>query len=172
MSLVLNGTDGIGVTSNVGAFALDTPKTATGTAVDFTGIPSWAKRVTVMFSGVSTNGTSGLLVQLGDSGGIENSGYQSWGLGVSTTPVTTAAISTVGFNVAGNTAADTISGQISISLLSGNTWCASGSFYFSSARGGSTGGAKTLSDVLTQVRIATTNGTDTFDAGTINITYE
>ena len=47
----------------------------TQTSVDFTSIPSWVKRVTVMLSGVSTNGTSYVQVQLGDSGGIENSSY-------------------------------------------------------------------------------------------------
>jgi len=44
-----------------------------GTSIDFTSIPSWVKRVTVMFAGVSTNGTGSYLIQIGDSGGIETS---------------------------------------------------------------------------------------------------
>jgi hypothetical protein len=34
------------------------------------------------------------------------------------------------------------------------------------------GGSVTLSGTLDRVRITTVNGTDTFDAGTINILYE
>jgi len=59
--------------------------------------------------------------------------------------------------------------------IDGNTWIINGDVAQQptvSANVASLGGSKTLSDTLTQVRITTVNGTDTFDAGTINILYE
>lgn len=143
---------------------------ASGTAIDFTGIPSWVKRITVMFNGVSLSATSDILIQLGDSGGIENTGY----LGVSADgPTLTATSYTTGFAIRIGSAAGTVIGSVVITHLTSNTWIASGTL----ARGTgavfiTSAGSKTLSDVLTQVRITTANGTDTFDAGTINIMWE
>ena len=142
-----------------------------GTSIDFTGIPSTAKRITVMFNGVSTNGASNVIMQIGDSGGIENTGY------VGSHTVTTGTVSTVSnttnFTVCSQaSAADIFSGLATISLLSGNTWAASGSVGSAVPRGTFFGGSKTLSDTLDRVRITSGNGTDTFDAGTINIMWE
>ena len=140
-----------------------------GTSIDFTGLPSWIKRITVMFSGVSTSGTSNIQIQLGDSGGIENTGY------VSTASVngTTLATSTAGFIASGTTAAaTTVNGWYAICLMGSNIWTGGGSLARADGNMNNAGGAKTLSDTLTQVRITTVNGTDTFDAGTINILYE
>ena len=151
---------------------LETAKTATGTAVDFTSIPSWVKRITVMFSGMSTNGTSFYLVQLGNAGGVENTGYASNAnrLGISTT---TGNTSTAGFLILQNSASTNLSGPLTLARIDGNTWVAGyslGSITSTDSYAG--GGTKTLSDTLTQVRITTVNGTDTFDAGTINILLE
>jgi len=142
-----------------------------GTSVDFTGIPSWAKRITVMFSGVSTNGTSNPQIQIGDSGGIENTGYLgSSGFG------TTFGLSTTGFSIGPSTSAASIfSGIATITLLdpATNTWAYAGNYGYSNAGGVAVaGGAKPLSATLDRLRITTVNGTDTFDAGTINILYE
>lgn len=141
-----------------------------GTSIDFTGLPSWVKRVTVMFDGVSGNGTSLFLVQLGDAGGFENTGYESF-LTAAASTVSTSS-SSAGFQAMGGVAARTYRGTMQLSLLSGNLWVAlflgndaAGNNYFGS-------GSKTLSDTLTQVRFTTVNGTDTFDAGSINILYE
>jgi len=143
-----------------------------GTSIDFTSIPSWAKRITVMFSGVSTSGTSNLLVQLGDSGGIESTAYtsQCQYIGIF------GATSTIGFVITASTpAADTLRGLVTICLVSSST----NSWVASSSLAGSTGGniivgagGKALSSTLDRIRITTTNGTDTFDAGSINIMYE
>ena len=137
-----------------------------GTSIDFTGIPSWAKRVTVMFNGVSTNGSAGLQIQLGDSGGIETTGY----IGSSGAQTNSSAFT---LNGGSSAAATTYSGVTTINNVSGNIWVQFGGI----GRGDGvatfgSGGAKTLSDVLTQVRVTTSNGTDTFDAGSINILYE
>jgi hypothetical protein len=143
-----------------------------GTSIDFTGIPSWVRRITVMFNGVSTNGSSILLIQLGTSSGIENTGYTS----AAWTGNTTTASQTTGLALSGlGSASYFLRGNATICLLDASTRVWS----FSSLvqqEGASTmamgGGNKTLSATLDRVRITTVNGTDTFDAGTINILYE
>jgi hypothetical protein len=176
MSVVINGS--AGVTTNSGAvydsLQRDTAKTATGTSVDFTGIPSWVRRITVMFSGVSTSGTSTIQVQLGDSGGVETTGYVSSAARVQGSSTTTLGAQTSGFVLASlNAAADAQNGSLILSNINGNNWVSQGVLYATTYVAiHSSAGAKPLSDTLTTVRITTTNGTDTFDAGTINIIYE
>ena len=143
-----------------------------GTSIDFTSIPSWVKRITVMFQGVSTNGTSLIQVQIGTSGGIQTTSYTSGAWGSNTTNST----STTGLLISGqNGAGYFIDGISTLALHSSAT----GLWVFSSVTSGSVsgtsavgGGAKTLSGTLDRVRITTVNGTDTFDAGSINILYE
>jgi hypothetical protein len=148
-----------------------TAVTASGTSVDFTSIPSWVKRVTIMFSGVSTNGTSYKQIQLGTSGSIEATGYLGSFTLITSGGVSTATLTT-GFGVRNNTATDLINGEITISNLSGNTWVVSGILSGSNvAETYITSGSKALSGALTQVRITTVNGTDAFDAGSINVMY-
>lgn len=148
--------------------------TTSGTSHDFTGIPSWVKKITIMLSGVSTNGTSVPLIQIGDSGGIENTGY----LGASTTAVNVVATAnyTTGFGIGQSHAAtDTDHGTITLTLLnaSTNTWTAYGVIGLSDiAAMKYTAGSKSLSATLDRVRLTTVNGTDAFDAGSINIIYE
>lgn len=171
LALQSNGTTQFTV-SSTGAYG--TLKSATaqastsGTSIDFTSIPSWVKRVTVMLSGISTNGTSLFLVQLGDSGGVETTGYAS---GAGSRSGETS--STAGFvlNAAG-VAAMTFSGSVQISTLGSNLWVTSGVLSRSDGFANGFGGNKTLSDTLDRVRITTVNGTDAFDAGSINIIYE
>jgi hypothetical protein len=144
-----------------------------GTSVDFTSIPSWVKRITVMFNAVSTSGTSPLRFRLGGSS-VETSGYTGMGLrSVSGGSVGTGTFS-VGFDSAGNSvAASTYTGHLIFTNVSGNIWVMSGMFGVSDASTmNNISGTKTLSDALTTVRITTVNGTDTFDAGSINILYE
>lgn len=141
-----------------------------GTSIDFTGIPSWVKRVTVMFNGVSTNGSSNYLIQLGDSGGIEATGYAASGSGMDSTVATSTY--TTGFGIRAGNASNSLSGHAVITLESSNSWICSG--VMSSALGLLLilAGSKSLSGTLDRIRITTINGTDTFDAGTINILYE
>jgi len=160
-----------GVSSNL---VLGTAVASTsGTSIDFTGIPSWVRRVTVMLNGVSTNGTSIIQMQLGDAGGFENTGYAA-GTGSFGTSSFAATSFTTGFGIrTSNTAGATYQGSVQFVNLSGNTWVVNGCVfatadYFLAPFGGS----KTLSDTLDRVRITTVNGTDTFDAGSINIMYE
>jgi len=158
----------------VGLLVSGTAVTSTsGTSIDFTGIPAGVRRITVILNGVSVSGTSNLLIQLGDAGGIENTSYTSVTTriggagGVSQT-------STAGFVLTDSLAAVNIyQGTAIFCNISGNNWVLAGSL--SASSGGNTSvfnGSKATSDTLTQVRITTVNGTDTFDAGSINILYE
>lgn len=142
--------------------------TTSGTVIDFTGIPSWAKRVTVIFNGVSTNGASPLLVRIG-SGSVDSSGYYSSGnsadagIGIitSTTGMIVRAIS-------GSYVSSLLMTLVNVGV---NTWVSShaGTLTVASCFGG---GTKTLSGTLDRVRITTELGTDTFDAGSVSILVE
>lgn len=146
------------------------PFTAPNTYADFTGIPSWAKRITVMFSGVSTNGTSYVQVQLGTSSGVVITGYNSSGFYYNSGAVSS---STTGLVVDQLASASAVRyGQTIISLLGSNTWVMSSVIANATTNPGSSSGGVTLSGTLDRVRITTINGTDTFDAGSINILYE
>jgi hypothetical protein len=164
----------VNVTGTLAPVVSGTAVSASGTSVDFTDIPSWVKRITVMFSGVSTNGTSNLLFQLGDSGGVETTGYVT-GYTTFSASALTSGTETSGFRLlpGASAAAQTLSGTIVFAYMGSNLWVGSGNM--SRTDSGSSGicnGSKTLSNTLDRVRIATFNGTDTFDAGTINILYE
>jgi len=147
-----------------------------GTSIDFTSIPSWVKRVTVMFDGVSTNSTSFEIIQIGDSGGIETTGYAGACALVANSTATVVTQLSSGFMFQnGGSGSYLISGSIVLTLLnaSTNTWTASGSVAPAGSLNVHTvGGSKSLSATLDRVRITTVNGTDTFDAGSINILYE
>lgn len=140
-----------------------------GTSIDFTSIPSWVKRITVMFNGVSTSGTSIPLVQIG-AGSVTTTGYLSYGSVFDTAVATTS--SSTGFLIYSNTAAALLYGNMILTNISGNTWVCSGNVAIGTTRGSVFGGTLTLSATLDRLRITTTNGTDTFDAGSINIMYE
>ena len=164
------GTDSAGSRAQLQRIVRATAVTASSTSVDFTGIPAWVKRITVMLSGISTSGTSLVRVQIGDSGGIENTGYVGSSSSISTAVGTSSF--TAGFDMNGSLAADIRSGHIVLTNISSNIWVASGMIKTSTTQTVILAGDKTLSDVLTQVRLTTVNGTDTFDAGTVNIIYE
>ena len=147
--------------------------TTSGTSIDFTGIPAGVKRVTVMFKQVSTNGASNMQVQVG-SGSISASGYIS----------STAAInlgtgqggSTTGLLVANDLpAATNITGFLVLSLFASNQWAASGSCSYSTSVGAmlmSAGLSPALSGQLDRLRLTTQGGTDAFDLGLVNISWE
>jgi hypothetical protein len=148
-----------------------------GTSIDFTSIPSWVKRITVMFNGVSWNNTVGPLIQLGDSGGVETTGYSSIAGSSSTTSGAGAATQTSGFGFqSGWDSGVLFSGSTVFSLLdaSTNTWVGQGILYADSSTTDyavSMAGVKSLSATLDRVRITSTAAI-TFDAGSINILYE
>jgi len=177
MSTVIDGS--ASVTINSGAILGITSGTAvastSGATIDFTSIPSWVKRITVMFGAVSTSGTSNIQAQIG-SGSIDTAstyaGVSSWVGGVNNAG---GAQDTTGFIIVGNVvAASTYGGSLVFTTIGSNIWCLNGtlSSTSSTAYNHVSSGNKTLSGTLDRVRITTVNGTDTFDAGSINILYE
>jgi hypothetical protein len=148
-----------------------TAVTASGTSVDFTGIPAGIKRITVMFQGISTNGTSTAQIQIG-SGSFTTSGYL--GAVAFTGGGSTGVNLTSGFGVANGLAASSVFHAVAvITNITGNSWAYGiNGGYSNTAAGINGGGSISLSGTLDRVRITTVNGTDTFDAGTINLLWE
>lgn len=150
--------------------------TTSGTSIDITGIPSWARKIVLTMAGVSTSGTSLVMVQIGDSGGVETSGYSGSGA-TSSSGVTSSTSHSAGFTLeAGGafTAASVRSGHVTLVLCdASNTWVLSGVTALSAGNVVSqAAGHKQLSAALDRVRLTTVGGADTFDAGAINILYE
>ena len=165
-------TDGSTYTATAKIVSGTAVASTSGTSIDFTGIPSWVKRITVMFSGVSTNGSSDPLVQIG-SGSVTTTGYASSSSYVFNAAATSWISSTAGFNLRDANAAGVRYGSMVITNVSGNIWVAT--HQFSDIPNGVTvqgAGGITLGGTLDRVRITTTNGTDTFDAGSINLLWE
>lgn len=159
---------------------LYTAKTATGTSVDFspadnTGIPSWAKRVTILYAGLSLNtgGVNPIIFRIGTSGGIVSTGYVGSQGYVGGPPAST--LMSTGFELYQDTAADALSGSLTLQLLNSanNHWVATGvAGATAAAYMRYIGGHITLSGLLNQIQLTTGNGIATFDAGTINIMVE
>ena len=184
LGFVSNGSEQMRIASNgivtgtagnlmlVSGTVQNAPFTAPNTYADFTGIPSWVKRITVMFNGISSSGTSFKQIQLIYGGStVVNSGYASSstrfnGSTLSESPATT------GFVLNSASASDTSSGSFTITNLTGNTWTGFGGMTYSTGGNLFSAGGVTIAGTLTGVRITTVNGTDTFDAGSINILYE
>jgi hypothetical protein len=172
--LASDGTTTIAAPSNIIKSGTAVASTS-GTAIDFTGIPSWVKRITVMFSGVSINGTSTLITQIGGSS-IETSSYTS---AVTYAGLSTATITATSGFIANpsTTAAELFYGTVSMFLIdpSSNTWCSTTIGQFDQGGGWYStcgAGSKAITGSLQRVRITTAGGTATFDAGTVNILYE
>jgi len=158
-------------TSGVGLILGTTVATTSGTAIDFTSIPSSVKRISMAFNQVSCNGTAPRLIQIGTSDGLVTSGYIS--SGGYTGSGTGGTTSTAGFLMgAGGAASDKTVGIVTIQTIGSNTWCMSSvSGDGANAYVKMGGGSITLSGVLDRVRLSTTSGA-TFDHGSVNIALE
>jgi hypothetical protein len=172
-SLVTDGTGALSFASRSRLVRTTAVATTSGTSVDFTSIPSWVKRITVVFTSVSSSGTSPVQIQIGDSGGVETTGYTGTAVAIVSTNSLFIASYTTGAVLIGVLATTVRSGSMVITNIDGNQW------QFSSINAnddvgflGWTSAIKTLSATLDRVRLTTINGTDTFDAGLVNIIYE
>ena len=172
--VLTNKTLGSGLVAGASLLTSGTAQASTsGTSIDFTSIPSWVKRITVMFYNVSTNGTATVQIQLGTSAGPTTSGYltSTWEFYAS------SSASTTGFNLdrVGSAVSNTTvrSGQVQFCNITGNTWTGVGQIARTDiASTNAIQGAVPLASTLDRIRITTVGGTDTFDAGSINIMYE
>jgi hypothetical protein len=178
MATTISGTTGIDKVQDASIYPEDLVQkltlataqaTTSGTFKDFTGIPSWVKRITFSLNGVSTNGSSAYIIQLG-SGSFTTTGYLS-----AASYGAAAANATSGLIVNANLSATTFqTGICTITHLGSNVWTSS------SVTGANAGGVVmclcsggvTLAGTLDMIRLTTINGTDTFDAGSVNIMYE
>ncbi len=146
--------------------------TTTGTAFDFTGIPSWVTQIIVTFQAVSLDGTNDFIIQIGDSGGLETDGYTSTSISVTNSSTSSGATSTAGFVVGAANSANAAYGTLTLDLAdaANNEWVASHSIRKSGTAAAFGGGNKSLSGTLDRLRLLTT-GSDDFDAGAVNIKY-
>jgi hypothetical protein len=193
MPLSLSGTTGI-VTGNIASDAvttslilnanvtpaklsqpmtLATAQNATGTAIDFTGIPSWVKRITVSVNSLSINGADAVIVRVG-SGSYETSGYTG-AYGTIVGGIVGTSNLTNGFPISLNTASgSSFFGSLTIVNLSGGNWNAFGNFGWGNEdRVSVFGGSITVpGGNIDRVRITTAGGSFVFDGGQVNIMYE
>lgn len=141
--------------------------TSSGTEKDFSSIPSWATEIVVAFSSVSLNTSQSIVIQIGDAGGFETTGYSGGNVSSQSTAISTGAAPTSGFVVpVGNSNNAAIGFVTLVRPFGDNEWLSSvtmglGAQFSWAAQ------SKTLSDVLTQVRVAGT----TYDGGRVSVGY-
>jgi len=169
-------TNGSGVLSfaDRSRFERSTAITVSGTSATFSSIPSWARKITFAFVGISLNSAAHYLIRIGDSGGMETTGYQSTS-NFLTGGVTSSSISSsFGISLYSGAAHNSLSGQVVLSNYSGNAWAFTGLFDYSNTTGttGMTAGYKGLTGTLDRLQLLADDGTSTFDSGTINILIE
>lgn len=167
-TVVVNGINGSLVSGT-------TVASTSGTSIDFTSIPSWVKRISFMFNGVSTSGTSFVILQIG-AGSVDATSYvgntctmAQGNTGLSVQWSTGIRIEDLNFSAA--TAVR--SGCVRLNLVGSNIWAIDGIVAITQLTAISyIGGVKSLSGTLDRVRLTTAGGTDTFDLGSVNILYE
>ena len=146
-----------------------------GTSMSFTGIPSWAKRITISFSGLSTSGTSNPIIQLGTGSTTYTvTGYLGGSNGGNTAMAGLTYTTGLGLSKNANFGASTVvNGMAQFTLIGSDTWAGFTVNAMSDSVSMSWGATSiVLGATLTAIRLTTANGTDTFDAGLINILYE
>lgn len=144
--------------------------TTSGTSKLFS-IPSWVKRITVNFNGVSFATTGLPLIQIGPAAGLETTLYKSECHYIGGTH----QAATDGFicGVNGGGAGNTYHGSYVLATLGSNIWVGSSNLAVLDGNTGvvAAGGSKTLADTITQLAIKAHDG-GAFDAGSVNILLE
>jgi hypothetical protein len=174
MATVIDGS--ASVTINNGAVLGITSGTAvastSGTSITFSSLPNWIKRITVIFTNLSTNGSSAVVVRIG-SGSVASTGYRSYQSGFNTAGGVAASFNSTGFILeSGSAASFSRVGSMMMYTADSNIWQQFGQNNVDNISGNYTQGQITLGGILDRVVITTINGTDLFDAGSINIMYE
>ncbi len=163
----------VAATGTLAPLISGTSVSAAGTSVAFTDVPSWVKRIQFILSGVSSSGTSNFQLQLGTGATptYTTSGYSSTCVNTANTSTGTVTSGLVIYNSI-SAAADAITSVITLVKFTGDTWVSSGTGVVVGGGGRINSGSITLGAALTAIRLTTINGTDTFDAGSVNILYE
>jgi hypothetical protein len=147
--------------------------TTSGTAIDFLNISAGARRITLVMDGVSLTGTDNFLIQIG-AGSFATSGYTSQAQAIRDNAVPTAGLSAAGFILTHdtNSGGRLFTGRIELLNIDGNEWVSAGSLVSTDGiRGATSSGKIALGGALDRFRLTRT-GTDTFDAGKINLLVE
>lgn len=136
--------------------------TTSGTAINLAGIPSWATRVTLNWSRVSTNGPSYPLVRLNGQGTDYNA---------ASSVGSTHTAFTNGFGFSASLAGNIISGAMVFTRQGGNTWCCTGIVTFAGVAL-LLAGDVVLTAPLSSIVLTTLNGTDAYDGGSVSLLFE
>jgi len=168
-----NGSQLTGIATG-GGITSGTVQNASGTSVTFTGIPSGVKRITVILQNISTNGSSIPIIRVGTSGGFVSTSYSGSASSFGGTLGGTATAFTTGFGTAGGVISSSVlSGIMTIVNISGTIWVYSFTGAFADAAYSAAGGGSVdAGGTANSISLTTVNGTDTFDAGSVNILYE
>lgn len=161
--------------SRIGGITLVAPVVSTsGTSIDFSAIPAGVRRVTCMWNNVSLSGTANLRIQIGPIAGVETSVYNGNSVSLISATVGTVANGTSGFDMLFGSAASTFAGRMILNLedSTNNVWISDHLAAFSTTNILLGSGRKAIAGALSIVRFTTSNGTDTFDAGSVSISYE
>jgi len=169
-----DGSNLTGVSGGAGsAIILLAEKTATGgTSVEFTGIPSDAMEITLMFKGISASGSNNYKIQLGTANGYITSGYesisQSEGGGSEVTE-------TDSFVIGSSAGGHARTGSMLIKKASDTSYVQTGQFAVSppTPPGGNQtyGSLSSVSGTIDRLKVIL-SGSNTFDAGTMNVSYK
>jgi hypothetical protein len=172
-SLVTNGSGVLSFASRSRLVRGTSVASTSGVSISFTSLPNWIKKITMMINGVSTSGSADILIRLSTGGVFASSGYVS-NMQVVQGGVATAAVqNTVGFVIYASSATVVATGTYQFVNNDGNGWIGTSVLAYEHAvSGGYGGGRVTLGGVLDGILIVTANGSDTFDAGSVNIIYE
>lgn len=148
--------------------------TVTGAIVELaTDLPDWVSQVELSFSGLSSNGTSEHLVQIGPAAGIVATGYfcQSGGFDAANQVLVNG---TTGIIVKNPGAANSSAGVLRLTRQGTLLWLATVQLTHVGAGLGSQWfcvGSISLAGALKRIRLTNANGTDQFDAGTVSMNY-
>jgi hypothetical protein len=147
--------------------------TTSGTSVPITGIPSWAKRITVMCNNITTNGTSIIYIRVG-AGSIQTTGYFSFLGAVQNGALGSLLGITDGFMVPGSVAGDIRHVSYTLTKMEGNTWMISGTALVSGSvfANSYVSGLVAVTGTLDRISLTTVGGVNTFAGGSLNILYE
>jgi hypothetical protein len=150
-------------------------QSATGASITFSGIPSWARRVTIVLDSLLMATSDTPIIQLGTSGGAETTNYASTAVAANGGNVNkydpSFGVPGPGFVLTGSSGT-TNTGQIVLSHIGGNVWVAFGNVggyalnnvYVMTGR-------KALAAALTQVIIKSQFGANLL-SGAVNVFYE